>query len=917
MDNTYVMCLKSSANFYESFSEMESKLASSLQKDFELLQSNWEKHSKRVTKDERAHDEILGDLDERIKKISLSYDKKSKKPDPNTMLMSHEKYISTLSELQDSIATAKRDHRNTMARRERYTHSMTAQIACRLSEAQFLAVERQLRGCGPSLLKIKEWAPYAGHDMPAPTLITNGEPTIEIKGGTWEEYSARHAPNPGQQQNVPGAYQGPKAELGGGVGGATQSGGSSAPVYTLTEMPQITLPPFAPMQQHLQQQQQQQQQQPLPTPVPLPVPPPRLTSPPGSSTPSTYLPNNMPDPKAYIQQSQRQQQQQISPGSLTKTGGITSTPLPLPTPRPNITTMPTTMRLERPSSMTATMMQGSGPIVGYKSLPDPKAQVRSTTIPAMGQDRRTSGGVGPGMAAGGVGGLRKSASSDSIQFLTVSPVSTPGAFPEMKTQGGGRENSAADHLKRQDGTNESTTATTAGAGTGTGNGEGSFPEDQRSMSIKTGTTNSSIDGGSTRTVPKLSKDYYEQEQRHSHLQRRVEHDDEDDEDADGEDEERYRNGKYDLERYGYPDDDDTGAHSREERDQFDDHMYSPSSGDQLSFYDDGDEGHPGRMLISSRRFYDDDESQHSSGSIPTILREREREREYYLARTSAPRYDDEREYEQRSYTQQQQQQQRSYSSTAPTRQYLQHLTHPDSDQDREREWSASAAAMAAAQDESASMSGYAREQYPAQRDYTPARPTLEDRERELELMQGQGQHLQKPTSMGPLSGGNSGADGAGAEQGQGPVRPAYGRRPATAPGTVAHLRRRFSDQNIAESLPPPPLSPTQSSRPRGLSGSAANAQQQQQQQDALNRDRDRDTRYPPRVSTPQSRLVAAHAYRSERVISSTGMNGKAGAGAGMSQNGQYNGTAGHMSDYEDTSPGRTSAQVGDQRARRR
>ncbi|KAG0346850.1 hypothetical protein BGZ54_005082, partial [Gamsiella multidivaricata] len=90
MDNTYVMCLKSSANFYESFSEMESKLASSLQKDFELLQSNWEKHSKRVTKDERAHDEILGDLDERIKKISLSYDKKSKKPDPNTMLMSHE-----------------------------------------------------------------------------------------------------------------------------------------------------------------------------------------------------------------------------------------------------------------------------------------------------------------------------------------------------------------------------------------------------------------------------------------------------------------------------------------------------------------------------------------------------------------------------------------------------------------------------------------------------------------------------------------------------------------------------------------------------------------------------------------------------------------------------------------------------------
>ncbi|KAF9429194.1 hypothetical protein BGZ76_001684, partial [Entomortierella beljakovae] len=217
MDNTYVMCLKSSANFYESFAEMESKLATCLQKDFELLQHNWEKHTKRVTKDEKAHDEVLGDLDERIKKISLNYDKKSKKPDPNTALMSHEKYISTLSELQDSIAIAKKDHRTTVARRERYTHSLTAQIACRLSEAQFLAIERQLRGSGPSLLKIKEWAPYAGYDMPSPTLVTNGEPSIELRTCSFEEYTARHT---GGQQP---AAEAPKPENGmispGGNGG--------------------------------------------------------------------------------------------------------------------------------------------------------------------------------------------------------------------------------------------------------------------------------------------------------------------------------------------------------------------------------------------------------------------------------------------------------------------------------------------------------------------------------------------------------------------------------------------------------------------------------------------------------------------------------------------------------------------------
>lgn len=60
-----------------------------------------------------------------------------------------------------------------------------------------MAIERQLRGSGPSLLKIKEWAPYAGQDMPPPTLITNGDPTIEIRSGTFEEYIARHTPSGG------------------------------------------------------------------------------------------------------------------------------------------------------------------------------------------------------------------------------------------------------------------------------------------------------------------------------------------------------------------------------------------------------------------------------------------------------------------------------------------------------------------------------------------------------------------------------------------------------------------------------------------------------------------------------------------------------------------------------------------------
>ncbi|KAF9279153.1 hypothetical protein BGZ68_008091 [Mortierella alpina] len=712
MDSTYVMCLKSSANFYESFSEMEGKLATCLQKDFELLQSNWEKHSKRVTKDEKAHDEVLGDLDERIKKISLNYDKKTKKPDPNTALMSHEKYISTLSELQDSIAMAKKDHRNTVARRERYTHSLTAQIACRISEAQFLAIERQLRGSGPSLLKIKEWAPYAGQDMPPPTLTTNGEPTIEIRGGSFEEYIARHVP---PQQALPGAYQAPKSE---------PNKASGQPLPTRTERPLVTEPPVS-----------------------------RVAG---------------QDHKVLIKES--------------------------------------TMAVEAPTKLT----QVETPLPSVPTV---------TTMPA----------------------------TEPNPVLITSPPTTPGAFPVGNTPASKESESASKPVLDQ--------KTSEGAE----HLEGGLPEDQGSVSTKVG---GSLDGGSTKGDRILSKLEYLREMDHTQAIAEAE------DAADAAALDRYHREKY-LDRYRYPEDDDPlyrgdrprdldqdemGAH---QPDDMYDEPYSPLSREHHSFFDDGEDV----TRLEPRRYYDDEESQHS-GSIP-IQRERG---EYFASRS---RYE-ERDYD-RSY--------QHYSSSMPTRQQPQHYL---SEREHEQaEW--------AAVGDTASIGGYAREQYPASRDY-PTRPTLEDHERELELMN------QKAAAHSMNS--------AGAP------RTAYGRRPGTAPGTVAHLRRRFSDLSVTDmtSVSSGMVSPPQGPRPRGMSGSAPNMQQESVR---------RDSRYPPRASTPQSRAAAASGYRYER-------NGDKPAPMGSS--GQLVGTGGRFSvagsgrpgsEYEDSSNGRMSALPGDQRSRRR
>ncbi|KAG0010348.1 hypothetical protein BGZ80_001574 [Entomortierella chlamydospora] len=430
--------------------------------------------------------------------------------------------------------------------------------------------------------------------------------------------------------------------------------------------------------------------------------------------------------------------------------------------------------------------------------------------------------------------------SDPIHALTASPPSTPGAFPETATNLEKESKVAsklAMDLKRRDGIE---------------NADGSFPEDQGSVSTKVGSSYE----GSTQDDRTSAKVGYLRDLEHSQTLAA--------EDAAGVVAlDLYQNEEF-VERYRYAEEE---AHFRNgqrrdgEQDDLYDDPYSPTSGDQLSFYDEGED----ISRVEQTRYYDDDESQHS-GSIPI-----QREREYFASRS---RYED-RDYD-RPY--------QHYSPSVPARhQQHEYLSEREIDQ---AEWTA--AALVAA--ETASVGGYAREHYPSPREY-PRRPTLEDRERELESVN------QKATG----------------------TRVTNGYRPATAPGTVANLRRRFSDQSVSDtsSIPGGMVTPSQGPRPRGMSGSALNLhhQQQQQQQDALRR----DPRYPPRASTPQSRLVAASTHRYERNISKGTMSGSNSqlVGTGSGVNGRFSsiGGGGPMSDYEDA--GRISVLAGDQRARRR
>ncbi|GBC51906.1 uncharacterized protein OCT59_022144 [Rhizophagus irregularis] len=167
MDNVHVMCFQTTSQFYENHNEIQSKLNKALQKDFDSIQKFWDKYSKRVTKDEKAHNDYVGDLDKQLKKMGKDYEKKTKK-ESKSSLESHNQYMTSVSNVGSEIVRAQKEYAGKVVKREKHTHSIISQVVCKLAEGHFAYFNESLKKCGPAITKMKEWAPFAGEDMPPP-----------------------------------------------------------------------------------------------------------------------------------------------------------------------------------------------------------------------------------------------------------------------------------------------------------------------------------------------------------------------------------------------------------------------------------------------------------------------------------------------------------------------------------------------------------------------------------------------------------------------------------------------------------------------------------------------------------------------------------------------------------------------------
>ncbi|CAB4493353.1 hypothetical protein RhiirA5_399275 [Rhizophagus irregularis] len=187
IDKSYVQCIQFTSQFYEHHAEIQAKLNKALQKEFETLQKFWDRYSKKVEKDEKAHNDYVGDLDKQIKKISKDHEKKSKKENKYA-LESHDKYIASLTSIGSDIARARTEYAEEVMKREKHTHSVISQVVCRFIEGQFASFNDSLKKCGPSITKVKEWASFAGQDTCIPSQL-NLDSFLEMQTMTESDIS--------------------------------------------------------------------------------------------------------------------------------------------------------------------------------------------------------------------------------------------------------------------------------------------------------------------------------------------------------------------------------------------------------------------------------------------------------------------------------------------------------------------------------------------------------------------------------------------------------------------------------------------------------------------------------------------------------------------------------------------------------
>ncbi|SPO30532.1 uncharacterized protein UTRI_06462 [Ustilago trichophora] len=168
VQDTPAQTLQITSTMFEALAEVSSRHAKHVQKEYEAVNDACAKYFNKVAKEERAHDQLVHNLDAKIKKANAAHEKNVKKATTNKALESHDKYIATVQALTNDISRAKNAHALSMAAKSHVSSLLVASTLGGLADVEFKRRCESVRRVGPHVGRLNELLCFTSSEyMPA------------------------------------------------------------------------------------------------------------------------------------------------------------------------------------------------------------------------------------------------------------------------------------------------------------------------------------------------------------------------------------------------------------------------------------------------------------------------------------------------------------------------------------------------------------------------------------------------------------------------------------------------------------------------------------------------------------------------------------------------------------------------------
>ncbi|KAI0028981.1 hypothetical protein K488DRAFT_89187 [Vararia minispora EC-137] len=145
-----------SAGIFEAIYEIDTKFAKIADKECDMISGEVRKWFKKLSKEEKVHDDKIATANTRIKQAGMAYEKRAKK-NVYDAAEEHTRYIALLSSLGPEITQEKYNHQLAVSQRNTtMTYGVAATVA-RIADAEWLRATEGVRRFAPLIGQVGEW----------------------------------------------------------------------------------------------------------------------------------------------------------------------------------------------------------------------------------------------------------------------------------------------------------------------------------------------------------------------------------------------------------------------------------------------------------------------------------------------------------------------------------------------------------------------------------------------------------------------------------------------------------------------------------------------------------------------------------------------------------------------------------------